>query len=679
MIGRPLKRVGSHCGTLRDIANFQRTNNADGKKRKQVIYFLEDYDEYEGEENQPVKKKGSRLFSKSEHEPVPVFSACERLEEREIEKEERSGGDENDADANDDDDDYDDYEEDEAAEDFLIELEECSDEVILPHRHALPHPLEFNAGFAEIVKGILEELKKNADSRALTRSWRHICLAMNIDCVTQVLVAAVPLSLQEFTLEQQWDVSKFLRLETVEREDGTLIVYGDFCQKHTSYNLEHECYTGYTGHPPRRMNDHRWGINAARSENGTKASLHYRHASSEGVKPNFRLLAVFPLGTDPIYGQLLEALFMILLNSFQDSHDTRSQYAPEESFQLVSSIREKLQLPIPPWKGLNRVWSLSQSLPSSSILTSCSPCLHCGMMTYPASHRTRASGEDIFAGFICCWCSKHAKNKGSLPTEADVLGKYQQQDLIGRRIAGLKIICDDCGMEEGESTQKFSLRKDDLRLLCLQCRKKPFKGKPRTGQDGTRLRKRNEITSETKCGNPHCNITQECLLLYTMAGVLWCEELEGYRCRQCWDLYRRWSAKGQPRERTLAECNKWRQNLEKKGPAARVECENCHKVKGEPGASLRFNKTETGHLCTACYAHLCKVKKARPIENRFYQDAMEKLKLDRKNGVKIVCGLCGREDGVLSRPHALSRTPPYVVHCFQGCLGSSKKENESTA
>jgi hypothetical protein len=637
------------------------------------MYFSEDDDEDDGEGEQSPKKKGSRLFSASEREPVILFSASERLEEEGKEDEERADDDE---DYVDDEDNYDDdgNDDEDTAEGFHVEAEECSDEVVLPHPHALPHTLGFNTGFAETIRGILEELKNNADSRALTPSWRYICLAMDINFVAEVLVAAVPLALQEFILQPQWDVSELLRLETVEREeDGTLIVYGDFCQKYTTYTLEHECYTGYTEHPPQRMNDHRYGINAAKRENGTKAPLHYRHASSEGVQPNFRLLARFSPGTDPIYGQLLEAIFMILLSSFQDSHDTRSKYSPDESFQLVASIREKLQLPTPTWKGLNRVWSLSQTLPPGSILTSCSPCLHCGMMTYPASHRTRASGEDIFAGFICCWCSKHSKRTGQLPTEADILRRYQQEDLTGRRIAGLKRVCDDCGKEEGGSTQRFSLRKGDLRLLCAQCQKKAHKEKPRTVQDGTRVRKRNEITPETKCGNSSCSVTQELLLLYTMAGLIWCEELEGYRCRQCGDLYRRWSAKGKPRERTLAECNKWRRNLEQKGPAPRVTCENCGKVKGDPGSGARFNKTDTGHLCMACYAYLKDKKTARTSETMGYQDAMEKLNLDRRNGVKIVCSYCGREDGALSRPHALSRKPPYVVHCFQGCIGSSQK------
>lgn len=82
-------------------------------------------------------------------------------------------------------------------------------------------------------------------------------------------------------------------------------------------------------HPPQRIDDHEYNIpEKARRKTDSNASLYPRYASGGGVQPNFRLLAVFPLGTNAIYGQLLGALFMILLNSFQDSHGTCSRYAP---------------------------------------------------------------------------------------------------------------------------------------------------------------------------------------------------------------------------------------------------------------------------------------------------------------------------------------------------------------
>jgi hypothetical protein len=637
---------------------------ANAKKRKWVVHFSEEDDNgNDGEEKQSVGMNESHLFSDSERALVPVFSDSERLMKEEEGEEEETDDDE---------------EDEQAAGGFCVEAKECYDDVILPRHHALPDTLDCEPGFLEIIRYMLEKLKENADSQALTPLWRHVCLTMNIDLFTQILVAAVPRALQKFILRPQWDVSELLDLDVVGEKDGTVIVYANLCQKRTLYVLEHECYTGFTEHPPQRMTNHQGCINAAKREIGSKTALHYRYASLEGVEPNFRQLAVFPLETDPIYGQLLEALFMILLNSFQDSYPTRSQFAPDESFRLAVSIREKLQLPLPPWKGLNRVWSLSQFLPFASILNSCSPCLHCGRMTYPASHRTRASGEDILAGFFCCSCSKHMKKKCQLPTKEEIHEKYQQDDLIGRRIAGLKIICDDCGKDESESVRKLVLTKDGMRLLCIQCYKLDRHGKQRTVEDETRVQKRREITLETKCGNPNCNTTQEFLLNYTMSGLQWCEELGDYRCRQCGDLYRRWTKKGRPRERTLAECDKWRQNLEKKGSIERHECENCHQKKGDPGAPTRFNKTDSGYLCMACYVYLHKEKKDRPIESVNYKDAMEKLRLDRQNGVKIVCSVCGREDGTLSRPHALSKKPPYLVHCFQGCLGSSKSKGASS-
>lgn len=148
-----------------------------------------------------------------------------------------------------------------------------------------------------------------------------------------------------------------------------------------------------------------------------------------------------------------------------------------------------------------------------------------------------------------------------------------------------------------------------------------------------------------------------------MTGLQWCEGLQVYRCRQCWDLHRRWSSKGRPRERTQAECDKWRQKLEEKGSAASHECENCHVVKGDPAAPKQFTKMDTGYLCMLCHVYMNKYKKLRSTGCNEYNEIMENLRFDRKNGVNIICSWCDREDGILSRPHVLSKKPPYE-RCF---------------
>lgn len=128
----------------------------------------------------------------------------------------------------------------------------------LPCHHATPDSVEFDAGFVENVRCMLEELIQHAiDSfeqpkqwkdgkSALAGSWRKICSAISTDFVTQVLVSAVPLPVQDIILQPEWDTSEIFNLEVVEQEDGPLIVYGNFCQKGTSYTVEHECYTDFT-------------------------------------------------------------------------------------------------------------------------------------------------------------------------------------------------------------------------------------------------------------------------------------------------------------------------------------------------------------------------------------------------------------------------------------------------
>jgi hypothetical protein len=96
-----------------------------------------------------------------------------------------------------------------------------------------------------------------------------------------------------------------------------MIIYGDFCTRYIvdDDDGEMEPYTGYTEHPPTRMLHH--AKDNSKAPDNPSASFHHQYASLEDVTPIFRLLAVFPAGTDAAYGPLLESLFMVLLNSYQ--------------------------------------------------------------------------------------------------------------------------------------------------------------------------------------------------------------------------------------------------------------------------------------------------------------------------------------------------------------------------
>lgn len=101
--------------------------------------------------------------------PLPISSDPERLENGEEEKGNGEEAEETD----------DDNEQDEPGEeDFRVEAAECRDEVVLPHHHALPDTLHFDTGFMEIIRCMLGELKKNANSRALTPLWRRVCISI---------------------------------------------------------------------------------------------------------------------------------------------------------------------------------------------------------------------------------------------------------------------------------------------------------------------------------------------------------------------------------------------------------------------------------------------------------------------------------------------------------------------
>ncbi|PSK50422.1 hypothetical protein B9Z65_366 [Elsinoe australis] len=75
---------------------------------------------------------------------------------------------------------------------------------------------------------------------------------------------------------------------------------------------------------------------------------------------HLRALACFEAGTHNIFPLILETVYMILLKSFQDSA-SRSEHAPALSFEWLIKVTPA-RLPMPYWKGLNRVWSISQNL-----------------------------------------------------------------------------------------------------------------------------------------------------------------------------------------------------------------------------------------------------------------------------------------------------------------------------
>lgn len=131
-----------------------------------------------------------------------------------------------------------------------------------------------------------------------------------------------------------------------DQADGTMIVYGNFCVRYTvgaDDDQKMEPHTAFTQNPPTRMTRHRSDI--LNALNNSAASIHHRCALSEDVTPNFRVLAVSPPDTDSAYGPLLESLFMVLLNSFQDHGNQYTKWRTKASLLLAASMREKLKLP----------------------------------------------------------------------------------------------------------------------------------------------------------------------------------------------------------------------------------------------------------------------------------------------------------------------------------------------
>jgi hypothetical protein len=74
------------------------------------------------------------------------------------------------------------------------------------------------------------------EGNAVTSLWRCLLSRMDIDIFTRTLVAAIPLTVQEFFASPQWDANDLLAFEGIEPKSGTIIFYRDFCIKYAVYD-----------------------------------------------------------------------------------------------------------------------------------------------------------------------------------------------------------------------------------------------------------------------------------------------------------------------------------------------------------------------------------------------------------------------------------------------------------
>ncbi|KAH9881010.1 hypothetical protein J1614_001503 [Plenodomus biglobosus] len=166
------------------------------------------------------------------------------------------------------------------------------------------------------------------------------------------------------------------------------------------------------------------------------------------------------------YLMLAETIFMLLFNTFQ--YQGRScRYGNVAGFELIASIRSKVELPTVPWLGMNLAIPMKQGFrhtsakraPCSNPACSSTATVSSELQNLPLGDIRVARGLlnplDPLGVYICGCCALYQVQNGRLPdqTECEVL-RARRIRMHHRASGTLDFICIDCGTKESEQAAK---------------------------------------------------------------------------------------------------------------------------------------------------------------------------------------------------------------------------------
>lgn len=270
---------------------------------------------------------------------------------------------------------------------------------------------------------------------------------------------------------------------------------------------------------------------------------------------NFKLFAAFTEGEDTILAQLLEGLFMDLLETWRwRGHE--HLFCPKATFDLAKGIRPDW-LVSPGWQGLNMVWSLKQGV-NSSALHGPSKCYNCSRMverrSVVDSHRRAGTmsrrdeallvrstydPEDALGGFICQNCWRYRRDNKHLPDAKHIHFYQERARMPADKKGGVKWTCEHCGEIQDPNASDFVHVHELDKWLCVGCSQTWYIfGEER--DLGTKIRQEQRDAAretEARCQNGGCPMT-EYLNRKNYGGPLNWMEAMGFHCQRCSDY--RW-------------------------------------------------------------------------------------------------------------------------------------------
>ncbi|KAJ5610935.1 hypothetical protein N7510_007654 [Penicillium lagena] len=463
--------------------------------------------------------------------------------------------------------------------------------------------------------------------------------------------------------KEQWTMQDLLALEIVRPKDTRMGVYCDLITGHFSGQNNTQCdmYAGYSSAVGKRC----YVGHAACIRKRDRSNSHYQRACSPQATGNyFKLLAVFLPRQDTAAAQLLEGLFMILLDTWKaDGRPCR--FCPQTTFDLAKDVRPDW-LFTPGWNGLNMVWSLKQGTVGTELRGESTCC------NAPCSNRVarradmichREQGTDMkrrfsldpldaFAGFICESCWKQRRDNGQLPNAEWIHNRDVELKLAAENKARIERRCDHCGDVQNPNARDFHYVQAAHMIMCAGCSQHWYEhDEPRDLGGKIRQEERDAARkADARCQNGNCPITEVLSLKRFGRPLLWIEG-RGLRCQMCY----RSIMDNEGREKPDPLSTFSSEELDRLRQMPSRTCSTCEGKEGVLGVSTTWFKGDNGEdICLACDRYFKRTHKHRTPQQQRLNEAVERVKKDREEGIEVLCGVCNRKESAVAKK--------FVVH-----------------
>ncbi|SPB46867.1 unnamed protein product [Aspergillus niger] len=204
---------------------------------------------------------------------------------------------------------------------------EAKFEVIVTYTtSSLATPVNTDTVFAGILRKVLVRLKSWAsdnevismpeDKKPITVGYWGLLSRLSVDFILPLFLSGISKEVQGLFQKQEWTLEDLKSLPEI-KGDKRQGIYANFATGKIEHPNEAGCetYVGSSRSLQKRVSQHMEIVRGSSSKDAK--SLHYRQISRKDVQTNFRRLAVFSRPIEPGYLLMLEAIFMILFDTYQ--------------------------------------------------------------------------------------------------------------------------------------------------------------------------------------------------------------------------------------------------------------------------------------------------------------------------------------------------------------------------